>query len=360
MRDRTILIRNVYYMLAYALRALHQREYADLAAEEFANVHDLFAAILSKGLSRQLKQGLYREYVTESGELPVLRGKLDVMGTASARMARRQLVSCEFDEFSEDNEVNCIIRSACITLARHGRVDERRRMELMAHVRTLARIGDVDLREAHWGSVRLNRANRSYRLMLGVCELLARGLLQSESDGSMRLADYLGDEQMCRLYERFVLEYYRQEHSELSVSAAQVPWALDDGCDGMLPVMQTDITLRRGQHTLIIDAKFYAHNTQGHFGVHTVHSANLYQIFTYVKNEQARLGHSHEVSGMLLYACTDEGAQPGGSYRMSGSRIGVRTLDLNRDFSEIVAQLDELAERYLVEEVGDSLGSHRS
>lgn len=350
MRDRTIVIRNVYHMLAYAYRSLRQQEYADLASEEFANVHDLFAAILAKGLARQLKQGLYREYVTEAGELPVLRGKLDVIGTSRVRMARRQSVSCEFDEFSEDNEVNRIVRSACLVLARHGRVDERRRAELVAHARRLAGIGDVDLREVRWRSVRITRANRSYRLMLGVCELLARGLLQSEEEGCLRLANFLSDEQMCRLYERFVLEYYRQEHPEFSASAAQVPWALDDGCDEMLPVMQTDITLRRGPRTLIIDAKYYRHNTQGRFGAHTVHSSNLYQIFTYVKNEQARLGHLHEASGMLLYARTDEATQPDGSYSMSGSRIGVRTLDLNLDFPAIAAQLDELAERYLAEE----------
>lgn len=43
---------------------------------------------------------------------------------------------------------------------------------------------------------------------------------------------------------------------------------------------------------------------------------------------------------MLLYAKTDEQIQPDGDYQMSENRISVKTLDLNRDFSEIAEQLN--------------------
>lgn len=52
----------------------------------------------------------------------------------------------------------------------------------------------------------------------------------------------------------------------------------------------------------------------------------------------------HTVSGMLLYAATDEAIQPNNSYQMSGNKISVKTLDLNRDFSEIAAQLNAIVE----------------
>ena len=79
----------------------------------------------------------------------------------------------------------------------------------------------------------------------------------------------------------------------------------------------------------------------------TIYSNNLYQIFTYVKNKDVELKDKpHEVSGMLLYAKTDEETYPDNDYKMSGNRIGVHTLDLNVEFSEIREQLDEIAERY--------------
>ena len=78
-----------------------------------------------------------------------------------------------------------------------------------------------------------------------------------------------------------------------------------------------------------------------------LHSGNLYQIFTYVKDKDTEFGDEpHRVSGMLLYAATDKAIQPDNSYHMSGNQISVRTLDLNRDFSEIAAQLSAIVDKH--------------
>lgn len=70
-----------------------------------------------------------------------------------------------------------------------------------------------------------------------------------------------------------------------------------------------------------------------------------------MKNKEAELaGGPHEVSGMLLYAKTDEETQPDGVYQMSGNRISVRTLDLNLPFEQIAAQLDAIAEQHFAKE----------
>ena len=60
-----------------------------------------------------------------------------------------------------------------------------------------------------------------------------------------------------------------------------------------------------------------------------------------MKNKDAEYGDQpHTVSGMLLYAQTDEVVQPNHVYHMSGNKITVRTLDLNLPFSDIAKQLD--------------------
>ena len=151
----------------------------------------------------------------------------------------------------------------------------------------------------------------------------------------------------CRLYEKFLLEYYRKEHPELTANASQIAWQLDDTENQMLPKMQTDIMLSKGNNILIIDAKYYSHMTQQQYGTNTLHSNNLYQIFTYVKNKEIALSaQPHKVSGMLLYAKTDEVICPDNQYKMSGNRISVRTLDLNLDFADIAAQLNGIVEEY--------------
>ena len=145
---------------------------------------------------------------------------------------------------------------------------------------------------------------------------------------------------MCRLYEQFVLEYYRKEHPEITANASQISWQLDNNISDMLPIMQTDIMLSQGDSILIIDAKYYSHIMQTQFDSYSIHSGNLYQIFTYVKNKEVELADTqHVVSGMLLYAKTDETLLPNHTYQMSGNKISVKTLDLDCDFEKIAEYL---------------------
>ena len=59
--DRTIPIKNIYYMLTYAFKELRHNNYEYIAGESFENIYDLFAEIISKGIAYLLKQGLHKE-----------------------------------------------------------------------------------------------------------------------------------------------------------------------------------------------------------------------------------------------------------------------------------------------------------
>ena len=50
------------------------------------------------------------------------------------------------------------------------------------------------------------------------------------------------------------------------------------------------------------------------------------------------------VAGMLLYAKTDEAIVPDCEFTISGSKIMIKTLDLNLEFKRIAAQLDGIAD----------------
>ena len=76
-------------MLTYAFQVLRQSNYEEIDHEEFDNIHDLFSAILSRGLAQQLKQGLYREYVSTSQDLTTLRGKIDVTASIKLKVQKK-------------------------------------------------------------------------------------------------------------------------------------------------------------------------------------------------------------------------------------------------------------------------------
>ena len=50
--DKNILIKNIYYMLAYAFQVLKRNNYASIASEKFEHIEDLFAEILSRGCTK--------------------------------------------------------------------------------------------------------------------------------------------------------------------------------------------------------------------------------------------------------------------------------------------------------------------
>ena len=340
-----IPVQNVYYMLAYAFQVLNEQGYKNIVTEQFNNVAELCAAILSKGISVQLKRGLGREYIPETDALSAIRGKIDISESIKTRtMLKKQLV-CQYDDFSVNTYMNQVIKTTVELLLRSD-ISKTRKKELR---KLFVLFSDVEMLNAHninW-SFQYNRNNQTYRMLISICYLIVKGLLQTNSDGTKKLMEFIDEQRMSRLYEKFILEYFRREHPEILANASQIPWQLDDDMNAMLPVMQTDITLSKDEKTLIIDAKYYSNTMQTQYDVHTLHSGNLYQIFTYVKNKESQLSSQpHEVSGMLLYARTDEAILPNNTYRMSGNRISVRTLDLDCNFEEIAAQLDAIASEY--------------
>ena len=340
-----IRIQNIYYMLAYAFQVLNEQGYRNIATEDFENTAELCAAILARGINIQIKRGLGKEYIPRTEALSSLRGKIDITESIKTQALQRKQLVCSYDEFSVNSYMNRIIKSTVLLLLRAD-ITKARKKELRKVLVFFDDVDVIDLYSVNW-NMQYNRNNQTYRMLISICFLVVKGLLQTQSDGTTKLMDFLDEQRMHRLYEKFILEYYRKEYPQITANASQIPWQLDDDMSAMLPLMQTDIMLSHGEKTLIIDAKYYAHSTQIQYDKHSLHSGNLYQIFTYVKNKEAELAdRPHEVSGMLLYAKTDEDIYPENAYRMSGNRIEVRTLNLDGDFDSIRKHLDGIAEKY--------------
>ena len=341
-----IPIQNVYYMLSYAFQVLNEQGYKNIATEQFHNTAELMAAILEKGIALQLKRGLGKEYIPQMEALSSLRGKIDIAESIKTQSMMRKQLICTYDEFSVNSIMNRIIKST-VELLLCSNISKQRKKSLRKLMVYFGEVDFIDLHTVNW-NVQYNRNNQTYRMLISICYLVVKGLLQTQSDGRKKLMDFLDEQRMCRFYEKFILEYYRKEFkNQIVANASQIPWQLDNEENAMLPVMQSDIMLQRGDRVLIIDAKYYEHSTQVQFDKHTLHSGNLYQIFTYVKNKEYELkDKDHKVSGMLLYAKTDEEIYPNNVYQMSGNQITVSTLDLNKPFAEIVEQLNTIAKTH--------------
>lgn len=332
-------------MLSYAFRTLTKQGYREMSTEKFSNTADLMTEILIAGISQQLKRGLGRAYIEQMEDIPVIRGRVNITESVKRQTMINRKLSCVYDDFSVNNTKNRIIKSTALLLL-GADVAKQRKIRLRKLLVYFDKVELIDLRTVDW-NIHYDRNNQTYRMLISICYLVVKGLLQTQADGKTKIMDFLDDQQMYHLYERFILEYYKKEYPYITTNASQIKWQLDDGIGYMLPKLLSDITLEYDNKVLIIDAKYYSRIMQNRYEKETIRSANMFQIFTYVKNKEAELKDKpHEVAGMLLYAQTDNGTQPEYRYQMSGNMISVKTLNLNCDFEDIRRQLDSIITDY--------------
>lgn len=339
-----ILIQNVYYMLSYAFKVLKEQGYKDIATEEFENAAELLSEILVRGLKIEIKRGLFKNYVNQSDTIATVKGKIDINETLKQQSLIKGKIVCNFDEFTVNTYLNQIIKSTLLLLL-HSDITKDRKKSIKNVLVYFNEVDTIDYNNINWNII-YSKNNQNYKMLISICNLIIKGLIQTTSKGQIKLMDFLDEQRMSALYEKFILEYYRKEHPEVNANASFINWQLDDGFDSFLPQMKSDITLEYNSKILIIDAKYYSDNMQHQFNKDTIISGNMYQIFTYVKNKKLE-DPAKEVAGMLLYAKTETEIQPDSRYKMSGNNISVKSLDLNKKFNLIAKQLDDILTQYL-------------
>ncbi|MBQ6055704.1 MAG: 5-methylcytosine-specific restriction endonuclease system specificity protein McrC [Prevotella sp.] len=338
--DKGILIRNVYYMLAYAFQELRQNNYVEIEGENFDEIYDLFAEIMVRGISYQLKQGLYREYVGKKESLQTVRGKIDINGTIANKMRRNQQIVCDYDELSENNIYNRILVTTVSILIKHSDVKKDKKSKLKKLMIFFQNVEPIDVHMIRWNALRFDRNNRNYRMLLYICYFLINEWLLTTDEGKYKMREF-SDEHMERLFEKFVLEYYKKHHPVTKARAAQIKWnVVEEETDySILPTMKTDILLSLEPRTLIIDTKYYTNIMRQYYGKEKLREAHLYQINTYVNEYDKE--HQHNVDGILLYAKTKEDKLDDSKIvHKDGYTLYIRTLDLNTDFETIKKRLD--------------------
>lgn len=334
-------------MLAYAFQVLKNDGYANLSFEDFDHVQDLLSAILTKGISNQIKRGISKDYIINSDALNSPKSKLLISHTIKTNAIYRKQICCEYDDFSENIYLNQILKSTAYSLLHSDKVKQDRKKALKKVLVFFQSVSLITLSEIKWNGIYYQKNNATYKMLINICYLVAQDLIFEENKNGKKFKKPVDDQSMHRLYEKFILEYYRKHYPELSPQASFISWDTDDGMVTLLPTMKSDITLSYRDKVLIIDAKYYTHMLQHNslYDKKTIHSNNLYQIFTYVKNKD--IIHNGNVSGLLLYAKTDEDIVPNNKYKMSGNDILVQTLDLNQPFKEISKQLDSIVDIWL-------------
>ena len=192
-------------MLSYAFKVLNEREYRKIEAESFDNAADLLSEILVIGVSKQIKQGLVKDYIEVTETTSSIRGKINITESINSQSFIKKQLNCTYDEFSLNCYLNQILKSTMILLVKSD-VTRERKKKLKKLLMYFSEVDLIDVGSINW-KIRFDRNNQNYKMLINICYLVINGLIHSEVSGEKKLMEFLDDQRMSMLYEKFILNY---------------------------------------------------------------------------------------------------------------------------------------------------------
>ena len=337
MNNKKIPIANIYYLLCYAWGHVEEGDVVRLdEVGKLERVYDLLGKVLAEGTFWLIRRGIDRGYREVQEDIAGIRGKIAVGETVKRALRSRSQVACTFEEMSHDVLHNRILRSTLKSLTRFPHLDSNVATSVRSAHAKLAGVTHVVLSRRVFKQVQLDRNRRYYRFLLSVCRLIHEQLLVDEESGESRFTEF-SEDRMERLYEDFIIEFYRREQNHYRVNrrGRSIRW-VDEGTSvyqrKMLPRMEADVILESANRRIILDAKYYREAFGGRFGG-KLHSANLYQLLAYLRNREATEAPGPKHEGILLYPTVDETVAV--DECLEGFPISARSINLGQNWRHI-------------------------
>ena len=337
------LRKNFMRMLAVALQIdLHGGE-ASAVQQSHDSILELLITLFCTSLWRALRGGMLRQYVRRQDDLSTLKGRFLLSQHLQRNVARPDRVTCEFDEFTEDNAVNRILRAALQILRRLARsaANQSRVSELLF---CFLEVADVPPAKLPWHAAATNRNSARYQPLLSMARLIIDGHSPDVVSGANAGFALLFD--MNQLFELYVGAMVRKvahcNGSKVHLQGPSLHLARhDDDCPAFR--LKPDVVVKRdNQVTCILDTKWKRlkpdHANDG------VSSGDIYQMYAYSSRYDAQdailLYPHHAGLGELKarrsqYWLSDSDGKP----RRHG--IAVSTIDL-ANLETVPAQLERV------------------
>jgi len=332
-----IPIQNIYYLLCYSWNQLEESDIINVKAISTTELIDLFAKILINSTTRLLKQGLDRYYVENEYTVNGIKGKLNLSASIKRNILPVNKTICLYDEFDYNILHNQILKTTISKLLRVNGLDTELKVELIGLSRKLTPISEITIRKTLFSQIRLHRNNYQYDFVLKVCKIINENLFIDESSGNYKFKDFLREEKpMARLFEAFVRNFYKIEQSEFTVKREDINWKIKAESEidqQMLPIMETDVSLTSPSKKIIIETKFYKEAFKTRFSHEKINSYHLYQLFSYLKNQESDLEITKTCEGILLYPAVGNDFEF--IYNYENHRIKVTSINLNKDWFDI-------------------------
>ncbi len=333
-----IPILNIYHLLCYAWKTLDEKERIRVEIDDTTELVDLFAKVLIRATKVLIKRGIDKSYIEHNEEIAGVKGKLLISETVKSNILFKQRTICNFDDFSPNILSNQILLTTIYNLIRTQGIDKELKDELDSLHKMFIGIDLIEIKSSLFKQIRINRNNRFYGFVMNVCQLVFESTLPSEEKGKYLFSDFTRDEKkMPILFETFVRNFYKiEQHIFSSVKRDNIKWYFeisDTLSDQYLPKMQTDITLENSNNKIIIDTKYSQKTMTINYNMEKIKSSHLYQMFSYLLNQENETEKTRTTTGILLYPTIEQDYDL--NFRYNEHDIKIKTINLNTEWQNI-------------------------
>ena len=277
-------------MLSKARRLkLHRAGTAAIALQKHSLL-DVFILNFCDQLHAEMTQGMIRTYIERNENLNVLRGRLRIEQQFKQNLAHRERLFCQYDELSEDNVHNQILKYVLKILLKMA-IGNRIRFQVTELLMRFDPISDIAADPTLVDSLRFDRSTTRYEPIFGQCKWFLKGmhpdvLADKEKEPCVSL---LFD--MNRLFEAYVSAELRKEAWSKGLrvreQSPRAYFAERKDTGESVFMMKPDISINKNDQVVAIaDAKWKLLNdAEKKLGIS---QADLYQMGSYATRYRVR------------------------------------------------------------------------
>ncbi|MES2978015.1 MAG: McrC family protein [Pseudomonadota bacterium] len=358
--DTTAVRKSLCTMIAKSLDLeIHAPGHGDMDTTH-DSVLDVLVRIFCREMWQMVRSGLIRRYVPRVESLSFLRGRLSVPAQLRTQLSRPDRLVCEFDEFTEDNSLNQILKAAVRVLLQVVRstANQRSLSELLF---CLQDVTDISVDVLQHTDVKLDRLAKRWAPLFSLAKLFLRVSSQDVLTGGRRGFTLLFD--MNELFEAYIGAVIRRVCAKGPTRVTlQGPCRfLAKRIEGRQAfLLKPDVVgSLAGEVSFILDTKWKRlkpqHSREG------VASTDVYQMYAYatrykasdvllVYPHHAELGHWQPRRAEYIIQAESTPSSLG------NARICVATIDL-RDLATVPSQLARMLAAHLDHSAAS--GGHR-
>lgn len=302
-------------------------------ADDPESLPDVLALLLLTAARRAFSRGLLHGYRVEEEALHTVRGRIRFEDQIRSRFGVPIPIEVRYDEFTDDILENRLVKAAVMRLGAMRLRSQRARSGLGWIASTLQDVSNVEFPSNQVPEPESSQLNEHYREVLTLSRLILRHSAFNQQRGHVRSYGFLIN--MNDLFQDFLIAVLREAlrlKPEVFRADNQLRGRRSIHLDEAHRVnLKPDMTWWESDKCVFVgDAKYK--KTDG-IGQHS----DLYQLLAYVTALDLP-------GGMLIYA--EGGAdQVRHQVKHSGKRLEVAALDLSGTLDDVLARVNELANR---------------